>query len=311
VEFKNYYQTLGLEQTATADDIKKAFRRLARKHHPDLNKNADAQSRMQELNEAKNVLGNPDKRAAYDRLLARRQDGQDFEPPPDWHHGFADAEHDGFHDYDMADPSDFFANLFSQARHQQGRPRRGKDLHASISLSLAESYHESQRNIVLPVWKTDTQGQVYKEERTLSVRIPKGVTEGQHIRLAGQGSPGQAGDKAGELYLEVHFIPDPQYRVEGRQVFQTLPVTPWEAALGGVIHVATPSGLVKVTLPQSSQNGRKIRLKGRGIPGQPDGDLYLVLAVILPSATSPSAQALYQQMARELAFDPRQSSTKG
>jgi curved DNA-binding protein len=183
---------------------------------------------------------------------------------------------------------------------------RGGDHHARILIDLADAYHGATRTIALRAAKQDASGHVVTEERALNVRIPKGVKEGQHIRLAGQGSPGMGGAPAGDLYLEVQFSPDPRYRLEGRDVNQTVPIAPWEAALGASIEVPTPSGNVQVKVPAGSQAGRKLRLKGRGIPGDPPGDLYLVLDVVLPSAESDKARQIYETMARELAFNPRQ-----
>ena len=184
---------------------------------------------------------------------------------------------------------------------------RGGDHHARILIDLADAYHGATRTITLRSAKQDASGHVVTEERALNVQIPKGVKEGQHIRLAGQGSPGMGGGPAGDLYLEVQFSPDPRYRVEGRDVYETFPVAPWEATLGATIEAPTPSGNVKVKVPAASQTGRKLRLKGRGIPGNPPGDLYLVLEVVLPRADTDKARQIYQTMAQELAFNPRQN----
>ncbi|MGO2131599.1 MAG: DnaJ C-terminal domain-containing protein [Halomonas sp.] len=312
MEFKDYYQTLGVDKTATADDIKKAYRRLARKYHPDVSKEPNAQERMREVNEANEVLGDPEKRAAYDQLGQQHRDGQDFQPPPGWDTGFQSSGH-GFSGAEADQFSDFFANLFGQAgrggRASQGAhayQMRGEDRHATVSIDLADAYQGATRNITLQVPQVDAQGRVVTREHTLSVKIPKGVREGQHIRLTGQGSPGIGGGPPGDLYLEVHFTTDALYRVEGRDVHVGLPVTPWEAALGATVEVPTPSGSVKLKVPEGSQTGRRLRLKGRGIPGAEAGDLYVALEVILPAADTDKARELYETMARELAFDPRQ-----
>ena len=173
-------------------------------------------------------------------------------------------------------------------------------------IELADAYHGAAQTITLRAARLDPAGHVVTEERTLKVQIPKGVKEGQHIRLAGQGSPGFGGGTAGDLYLEVHFKPDSRYRVEGRDVHESVPVTPWEAALGAAIEVPTPAGSVRVNVPAGSQSGRKLRLKERGIPGNPPGDLYLVLEIVLPPADTNKARQLYETMAREMDFNPRQ-----
>lgn len=302
MEFKDYYQALGVEKTAPAEEIKKAYRKLARKYHPDVSKEPDAEKRMQEVNEAYAVLSDAEKRAAYDQLGNRYRAGQEFQPPPDWDAGFE------FSGADTGDMSDFFANLFghaSRARHARGAHMRGEDHHAKIVIDLADSYHGSTRSITMRSPVVDANGHVSLKERVLNVNIPKGVREGQHIRLAGQGAPGIGEGSPGDLYLEIHFHSDPRYRIEGKDVYQTVPLAPWEAALGSGIEVPTPSGTVQVTVPAGSQAERKLRLKGRGIPADPPGDLYLVLQIVLPPATTARARELYETMAREMAFDPR------
>ena len=311
MEYKDYYQTLGVAKTASEDEIKKAYRKLVRKYHPDVSKEADAQKKTQELNEAYGVLGDAEKRAAYDELGRGHQyrAGQEFRPPPDWGRGGASGQggfggHGAQAGFGGAD-SDFFADLFANlggGRRRQA-PRRGEDSHAAITIDLADSYTGATRTISLMVAERDAQDRILTRERNLSVNIPKGVTAGQQLRLSGQGQPGAAGP--GDLYLQIEFRANPRYRVDGRDVYETVPVTPWELALGGDIEVATPSGKVTVTVPAGSQTGRKLRLRGRGIPGKEAGDLYLLLEVALPPANTDKARELYQTMARELAFNPR------
>lgn len=308
MQFKDYYQTLGVPRDATAEDLKKAFRKLARKYHPDVSKEADAEQRMREVNEAYAVLSDPEKRAAYDQVGRGYQPGQDFRPPPDWDAGFEFSGH-GFSPHEAADFSDFFAELFGRmggARHARaGFRMRGEDHHAKVLLDLEDAFSGATRQISLRVPQTDAQGRVRLATRTLNVKIPKGVRAGQVIRLAGQGAPGMGGAPAGDLLLEVQFRPHPRLRVDGRDLHLTLPVAPWEAALGAIVSVTLPQGSVRVRIPEGAQSGRQLRVRGHGIPGQPPGDLLLDLQVVLPPATTPQARQLYETMARDLAFDPR------
>lgn len=307
MEFRDYYKILGVARTAGADEIKKAYRKLARKYHPDVSKEADAEMRMKEVNEANAVLSDPEKRAAYDQAGSAYRPGQEFQPPPDWGSGF-EFSGNGAYGGDPAEFSDFFSSLFGQAgsrRHTGAHQARGEDHHAKVVIELADAYHGATQAITLRAARVDAAGHVVTEDRTLKVQIPKGIKEGQHIRLAGQGSPGLGGGTAGDLYLEVHFKPDARYRVDGRDVHQSLPVTPWEAALGAEIEVPTLAGTLRVSIPPGSQSGRKLRLKARGIPGTPPGDLYLMLEVMLPPATTDKARELYETMAREMPFNPR------
>nr|WP_315259179.1 DnaJ C-terminal domain-containing protein [uncultured Duganella sp.] len=320
MEYKDYYQTLGVAKTASEDEIKKAYRKLVRKYHPDVSKEADAQQKTQDINEAYGVLGDAEKRAAYDELGRGHQyrAGQEFRPPPDWGRGFGGQPGGaggagGFGGGGPGGPggfadSDFFSDLFANfggggGRRRQQAPRKGEDHHASIAIELADTYTGATRTISLMVAERDAQDRIVTRERNLSVNIPKGVTAGQQLRLSGQGQPGAAGP--GDLYLEIQFRPHARYRLDGRDVYQTVPVAPWELALGGEIEVTTPSGKVHVTVPAASQSGRKLRLRGRGIPGKEAGDLYLLLEVVLPPANTEQAKELYQTMARELAFNPR------
>jgi curved DNA-binding protein len=311
VEFKDYYDVLGLKRDATADDIKKAFRKLARKYHPDVSKESDAEARMKEVNEAFAVLSDPEKRAAYDQLGRNYRAGQEFRPPPDWDTGFEFSGRGGFGG-GQSDFSDFFSELFGRTGRREARAAhghfstRGEDHHAKIQLEVEDTYHGATRTIALRAPQVDARGHVALAERALDVRIPKGVHEGQLIRLAGQGSAGMGGGQAGDLYLEVHFNPHGRYRVEGKDVYADLPIAPWEAALGASVKAPLPDGIVEVRIPEGTQSGRKLRLKGRGIPGNPPGDLYLVLDVVLPAASTAKARELYQAMARDLAFNPRQ-----
>ncbi|MDF1481643.1 DnaJ C-terminal domain-containing protein [Extensimonas sp. H3M7-6] len=324
MEFKDYYKILGVEPTATADEVKKAYRKLARKYHPDVSKEPDAAQRMSEVNEANTVLCDPEKRAAYDALRqqAAQGPGHDFRPPPNWDAGFEFSDLGGGDGY-AGDFSDFFEQLFGRAA-RQGRTahgahgarhgfgsaaQRGSDHHAKIELDLLDAYQGAERMLSLHGGRLDAQGHLVQEERTLQVKIPKGVREGQLIRVPGQGAPGTGGGAAGDLFLEVHFKPDPRWRAEGRDVYQQVPVAPWEAELGASIEVATPSGTVEVKVPAGSRPGRKLRLKGRGIPGNPPGDLYLELNVALPPARTEAERAAYTAFAQTFPrFNPRQGA---
>ncbi len=331
MDFKDYYQLLGIDKTADADTVKKAYRKLARKFHPDVSKEADAAARMSEVNEAYAVLSDPEKRAAYDELGQGRRAGQDFQPPPGWDSGFEFSSGrggPGMGDAAGQDYSDFFETLFGRAHAARGgfggddfrtaaggragagpRAARGGDHHAAISIDLADAYNGATRTISLRGARLDDRGHVVTDERTIEVRIPKGVKEGQLIRLAGQGSGGQGGAAAGDLYLEVRFNEDARFRVVERDVHASLPVAPWEAALGAQVEAQTPAGRVEVGVPAGSQTGRRLRLKGRGIPAGSAagsaGDLYLEIKVVLPPADTARARELYETMARELKFDPR------
>ena len=310
MQYKDYYQILGVEKDASAEVMKKAFRKLAHKYHPDVSKEADAEVRMREVNEAYAVLSDPEKRAAYDQLGRGYSPGQDFRPPPDWDAGF-EFSGQPYGAQETADFSDFFAELFgrmggnAQRRGASGRGGRGEDHHAKVMLDLDDAFTGATRQISLRVPKMDAQGRVVLETRTLNVKIPKGVHAGQIIRLTGQGAPGAAGTAAGDLLLEVQFNPHPRMRAEGRDVYLSLPVAPWEAALGGVISVDLPNGALQTRLPEGVQRNRSLRVRGKGLPGNPPGDLILELQIVLPPANTPEARAVYQNMAKSLPFDPR------
>ncbi|HEX4584746.1 MAG TPA: DnaJ C-terminal domain-containing protein [Burkholderiaceae bacterium] len=314
MEFKDYYETLGVPRDASADQIKKAYRKLARKYHPDVSKEPNAELRMKEINEANAVLSDPEKRAAYDALGSGHAAGEDFRPPPNWDAGFEFSGR-GFSDAGARDFSDFFSELFGRmgsARHEgehRGARGRGEDHHAKILLDIEDAWRGSQQRISLRVPKLDERGRVTLETRTLEVHIPPGVREGQLIRLAGQGSPGSEQGGPGDLYLEVHFKPHPRFRIDGRDLLMQLPVAPWEAALGAVVPVELPDGKpLKIRIPPGAQTGGQLVARGKGLPGDPPGDLILNLRVVLPPADTPRAKELYESMARELKFDPRASS---
>ncbi len=307
MEFKDYYQTLGVDKGADEATIKKAYRKLARKYHPDVSKASDAEARMKDINEAYAVLSDAERRVAYDSLAARGRAGQEFEPPPNWDAGFEFSGGAGREAW-TEDYSDFFANLFGRAGPAGARRAphaRGEDHHAKIVIDLADSYQGATRTVGLRAARLDAHGQVVPEDRELQVNIPKGIRAGQHIRLVGQGSGGSGQGSAGDLYLEVQFAPNQRYRVQDRDVTETVPITPWEAALGAEIEVPTPAGAVQVTVPPNSRSGGKLRLRGRGLPANPPGDLYLELQIVWPPADNETARELYRKMAREMPFNPR------
>jgi curved DNA-binding protein len=309
MEFKDYYKIMGVARDATQDEIKRTYRKLARKYHPDVSKEANAEARFKELGEAYEVLKDAEKRAAYDQLGTNYKGGQDFRPPPDWNAGF---EFSGGRPGggDGADFSDFFASLFGRDFRGGGPGHtpphaKGEDHHAKILIDLEDTFRGATRTITLRVPAVDKQGHVITRERVLNVTIPKGIREGQHIRLGGQGSAGRGEGTAGDLYLQVEFRAHPIYRVDGRDLYLDLPVTPWEAALGATVKVPTLGGIVELKIPGGSEPGRKMRLKGRGIPGDPPGDCYVILTIVLPPADTESAKELYRKMENELNFNPR------
>ncbi len=311
MEFKNYYQTLGIERDASADEVKRAYRRLARKYHPDVSKEADAETRIVAINEAYEVLKDPEKRAAYDQLGQQWRQGQDFRPPPDWDAGFEFAG-GGYTAGDAGEFSDFFETLFGHAQGAAPRGRRhyrgrGEDHHAKIVVDLEDVFRGGTHAMTLRSPGLDPSGHLRVHERTLNVTLPRGVREGQVIRLKGQGGPAVEGGEAGDLYLEVHLRPHALYAVEGRDLYLSLPVAPWEAALGATVRAPTPEGAVEVKVPAGSQGGRKLRLRGRGLPGDPPGDLYVTLQIALPPADNDDARQAYRALQNSTAFNPRKA----
>ncbi len=329
MEFKDYYKTLGVARDATQDDIKGAYRKLARKFHPDVSKEKNAEARFKEIGEASEVLRDPEKRAAYDAAGSQwerqqaaggapRGGPQDFQPPPGWDAGFefsGRGDSGGDDPFGGADHSDFFEALFGHARagraggaggaRRAGMQMPGQDHHAKVMIDLEDAYRGAQRSISLRMPALDDEGRGVMRERTLDVNIPKGIREGQQLRLAGQGGPGLGNGPAGDLFLEIAFNPHKRFRVDGRDVYVDLPLAPWEAALGASVSAGTPDGDVELTIPAGSVVGRKLRLKGKGIPGNPAGDLYVVLAISLPPAEGAKAKAAYETFAAGFDFNPR------
>jgi curved DNA-binding protein len=313
MEYKDYYTIMGVERDATQDEIKRAYRRLARKYHPDVSDQPDAEARFKELGEAYEVLKDPEKRTAYDQLGANWRAGQEFNPPPDWDQGF-EFHGGGFTGADAEQFSDFFSSLFGQGNFDAGpatdyRRREfhahGQDTHAKILIDIEDAYHGATKTLTLKHSELGADGRPVIKERTLNVRIPKGVRQGQHIRLAKQGGAGIGKGESGDLFLEVEFQPHRFYHVEEKDVFIDLPVTPWEAAMGAVISVPTPAGKIDLKVPPNSSGGRKLRLKNRGIPAKTPGDLYVVLQIALPKAETEAERSAYAAFKQALDFNPR------
>jgi curved DNA-binding protein len=314
MEYKDYYSLLGVEKSATQDEIKRAYRKLARKYHPDLNKEEDAEAKFKDVSEANEVLSDPEKRAAYDQLGQAPEHGEDFQPPPNWDAGFEFSGGPAHEQPNAHAFSDFFESLYGQRyqqqRAEQARARfhaKGEDHHTKVVIDLEDSFHGATRSIVLKVPELSLDGHLVVKERKLEVTIPKGVRDGQNIRLKGQGAPGLGDGGAGDLYIEIALKPHPLFRVEGVDLQLDLPVKPWEAALGGKVKVPTMGGIVELKIPAASQQGRKLRLKGRGLPAKTPGDLYVTLQIALPPADTDKAKELYETMAKELDFDPREN----
>ncbi len=327
MEYRDYYKILGVERTVTADALKTAYRRLARKFHPDVSKEANAEARFKEVQEAYEVLKDPEKRAAYDQLGADWKAGEQFRAPPDWGSGYefsggpppggrprgrrpGGAGGQGEYAQDF---SDFFSSLFgggtpfAGAGQPEGAPggRGPRDHHARVDIELGEAFSGATRTLELRRPEAGADGRVELRNHTVRVTLPAGVTEGQLIRLAGQGAPATGGGAAGDLYLEAHILPHKLYTLEGRDVTLTLPLAPWEAALGAPVTVPTLGGPVEMQIPPGSQAGQKLRLRGRGLPGKPAGEQYVQLKIVLPPANTAEAKAAYEEMRAKLAFNPR------
>jgi len=318
MEYKDYYKILGVSRDAKEDDIKKAYRKLARKYHPDVSKEANAEEQFKTVQEAYEVLKDAKKRAAYDQLGSHWQSGQEFKPPPNWQGfgGFDGAS--GFEDLGAGggDFSDFFASIFGGGRAKQSGfhhakhdfSQRGNDEYAKININLEEAFRGGAKTVHLQVPEVGAHGQMHMKRRTLKITIPKGIVSGQQLRLAQQGSPGIGKAPAGDLYLEIDISPHPIFSLQGRDIYLTLPVTPWEAALGAKVTVPTLGGPVELKVIAGTQAGQKLRLKGRGLPGSPEaGDQYALLQIVTPPAQTDSQRALYEKMAQEMPFDPRKN----
>lgn len=305
MEFKDYYAVLGVTPQTPVDEIKRAYRKLARQYHPDVSKLPDAEKRFKEINEAWEVIQDPEKKAQYDQLRAGgwSKAAQGFrQPQTDYYSGDHPEDYASFGQ--EGDFSEFFNSFFGGRQAAQGGRHRtfkmkGQDIHAKIRVPLTLAYHGGTQTIQLQT----SEGTAPK---SLKVKIPAGVTQGSQIRLKGQGGAGIGGGTSGDLYVEIELEHHPYFTVHHQDIHLNLPVTPWEAALGATLAVPTLGGNVNLKIPPFTQSGHKMRLKGRGLPGSPLGDQYVILQITTPRAESAEAKALYQEMAKVMAFNPRE-----
>ncbi len=322
VKFQDYYATLGVGRKASPEEIKKAYRKLARKYHPDVNQDKEAEEKFKQINEAYEVLEDPEKRKLYDQLGADWKAGQDFKPPPGWedvHFEFRTGP--GAEAFDFGSGfSDFFEILFGSRMRGGGRATggraswvmRGQDQEAEIEVSLEDAYHGATRTITLQSHEIDAQGQVRPTVQNLQVKIPPGVTDSTRIRLSGKGGAGMGGGPAGDLYLKVRITPHSRFRVEGHDLLVDVPVTPWEAALGATVEVPVMDGTVNLKIPAGTQSGQKLRLRGKGLPkkGSERGDLFARVTIAVPKDLSAKERELFSEMAKVSGFNPRKGEGK-
>ena len=295
MEYKDYYKVLAVSRDASQDELKRSYRKLARKYHPDVSKVANAEEKFKEVGEAYEALKDPEKRAQYDQFGSDYKHGQSFNPPPGWGQG---ASGMGGQNNDF---SSFFESMFNgaQAGHQAGAHFNapGENVNAKISISLEDAFHGAKKEIRRPAGNTNQAGNI-------KVKIPAGIINGKKIRLSGQGKAGAGGD-AGDLFLEISISEHPHYQLDDNNLLLNLPIAPWEAALGAKITVPTLAGKISLTIPSGAKSGQKMRLKGRGFPGKKPGDQIIILQIMTPPADSDRSKQLYQKMAEELNFNPR------
>jgi curved DNA-binding protein len=304
VKYKDYYQTMGVARTASAADIKQAYRKLAHQYHPDVSDDALAKEKFQNIGEAYAVLKNPEKRLAYDQLGAA-QVGADVQPPPGWRHG-AEASDDAGGGYDDVDLGDLFA-AFGRSQRRARPPARGADLEITAPVSLEQIHRGGDIDVRAAFPELDAHGMPRRVERTFRIAVPVGATDGQRLRLAGKGGPGERGGPAGDLYVALALTPHPLYRVSGRNLSMDLPLAPWEAVLGAVIRVPTLDGVVELNVKPGTTGGQQLRLAKRGLRAADGsaGALLAVVVIVVPPAASDAERALYQQLAAASSFEPR------
>ncbi|MBA6370532.1 DnaJ domain-containing protein [Colwellia sp. BRX8-4] len=302
MNYKDYYKIMGVDKTSSQDEIKTSYRKLARKFHPDVSKEKDAEARFKDINEAYDVLRDKEKRAAYDQLGSNWKAGQaGFTPPPKWQEQYQQGN-GNFNAGGQGDFSDFFESLFGGGfnanQHSSRGPqsRQGQDSHAKVLIDLPDAYTGATRSFTLQDQMVDEHGQAQSKARTLKVSIPKGIKPGQKIRLQKQGETGFGGANNGDLYIEVGFNPHPLYTIEGQDITTELTISPWQAALGEKVKVPTPTGTIDLSLPKLVSSGAKMRLKGRGLPGKIAGDFFVKLKIVFPKSLSAAEEALYQSL---------------
>ena len=306
MKYKDYYAILGLDRNASSEEIKKAYRKLAHKYHPDVSKDPAGEEKFKEVAEAYETLRSPEKRSAYDQLGTHRP-GQEFQPPPDWGQQFGNGDFS----FEGVDLADLFAGLAAN-RHGAGQRTRqfrmpGQDYEVTTQISLEEAYRGTEVELNLTVPEYDEEGFVRRVPRTFKVRIPKGATNGQRLRLPGRGGKGLEGGRDGDLYLNIEFRPHPLFRVNGHDLYVDLPLAPWEAVLGGTVEVPTLGGPVHLKVPPNSRAGQKLRLAKRGLPRPKgaEGDLYAIVHIVVPATTSERERELFKALAQGSTFNPR------
>jgi curved DNA-binding protein len=309
MKYKDYYQIMGLDKKAGAEEIKKAYRKLARKYHPDVSSEADAEEKFKEVAEAYETLKDPEKRAAYDQLGSYRS-GEDFHPPPEWGRQYAEQGAGfGFEDIDLADLFAHFTHQRSAAggTHRAQGTMPGQDYEVTAHITLEEAYKGTEINIGLTVPEADSQGRLQRVEKTIKARIPSGATDGQRLKLAGRGGKGRDGGRNGNLYLNIALHPHPLFRVNGHDLYLDLPLAPWEAALGATVQVPTLAGDVRLKIPSAARAGQKLRIADKGLPKphQGSGDLYVILQISVPAVINEQERALYEELSKRSTFNPR------
>lgn len=309
MKYKDYYAILGVERNASADAIKKSYRKLARKYHPDVSKDPAGEAKFKDVAEAYQTLKDDDKRAAYDQL-GRHQPGEDFQPSHDWGRNFNSSFTDGSAGFEGVDLSDLFAHLARQrgGSHRPDFPTAGEDFDVAAEISLEDAFRGTQVTLDLSVPVHDEQGRTRREARRVDVRIPKGAGNGQRLRLRGQGGKGLHGGRDGDLYLNIRLRPNPLFRVDGHDLYIELPLAPWEAAMGTTVELPTLAGPVNLNVPSLTASGRKLRLGKRGLPkpGGGEGDLFAMVSIVMPASLDDKQQALFRQLAESSTFNPRE-----